>query len=369
MITGDHIATASAIAKDLGIIDPENEMESRAMKGYEIDLLSEELLAEQKPFPVVFARVSPDNKLKIVKALQRKGHQVIMTGDGVNDAPAIKQANVGVAMGIAGTEITKQAADIVLANDDFTTIVAAVEQGRQVYDNIIKFVVYLLSCNAAEIFLFLVCVSVNLDLPFSIMQILWANIFADIPPALSLGLEPGEKGIMERQPRPVKQNVLTGINMLVIFLQASIMTAISFTCYYLVVFHSLFGVDTLSKRQSFTFIVLTSIQLVQSFLSRSILESSFKVGIIGNKFLIYAFFIAYALLLCGLWVPPIANWLGLTDPGATAWGVVWICVLIHVICIELLKLIIRFFYKTKSPIDEETPKIIQLGSADELAKE
>lgn len=155
MITGDHIATASAIAKDLGIIDPSNPNEHRAMKGYEIDLLSEEVLAEQHPFPVVFARVSPDNKLKIVKALQRKGQSVVMTGDGVNDAPAIKQANVGVAMGIAGTEITKQAADIILANDDFTTIVCAVKEGRQVYDNIIKFVVYLLSCNAAEVFLFL----------------------------------------------------------------------------------------------------------------------------------------------------------------------------------------------------------------------
>ena len=155
MITGDHVATATAIAKDLGILDPNNPEECRAMKGYEIDLLSEDQLAEQKPFPVVFARVSPDNKLKIVRALQKKDHSVVMTGDGVNDAPAIKQANVGVAMGIAGTEITKQAADIVLANDDFTTIVVAVKEGRQVYDNILKFVVYLLSCNAAEVFLFL----------------------------------------------------------------------------------------------------------------------------------------------------------------------------------------------------------------------
>ena len=155
MITGDHVATATAIAKDLGILNPDNPEEARAMKGYEIDLLSEDQLAEQKPFPVVFARVSPDNKLKIVRALQKKDHSVVMTGDGVNDAPAIKQANVGVAMGIAGTEITKQAADIVLANDDFTTIVIAVKEGRQVYDNIIKFVVYLLSCNAAEVFLFL----------------------------------------------------------------------------------------------------------------------------------------------------------------------------------------------------------------------
>jgi P-type Ca2+ transporter type 2C len=179
MITGDHVETATAIAKDLGIINAEDAAESRAMQGFEVDLLSEEVLSLQSPFPVVFARVSPDNKMKIVKALQRNGQIVVMTGDGVNDAPAIKQADVGVAMGITGTEITKQAADIVLATDDFTAIVVAVKEGRQVYDNILKFVVYLLSCNAAEVFLFLACVSVNLDLPLTTIQILWANIFAD----------------------------------------------------------------------------------------------------------------------------------------------------------------------------------------------
>jgi Ca2+-transporting ATPase len=125
------------------------------MKGYDVDLISEETLSVQKPFPVVFARVSPDNKLKIVKALQRMKQSVVMTGDGVNDAPAIKTADVGIAMGKAGTEITKQAADIVLADDNFSTIVAAVREGRHVYDNIMKFIVYLLSCNAAEVFIFI----------------------------------------------------------------------------------------------------------------------------------------------------------------------------------------------------------------------
>jgi Ca2+-transporting ATPase len=369
MITGDHVATATAIAKDLGIIDPNNPNENRAMKGYEIDLLSEELLAEQKPFPVVFARVSPDNKLKIVRALQRKDHQVVMTGDGVNDAPAIKQANVGVAMGIAGTEITKQAADIVLANDDFTTIVAAVEQGRQVYDNILKFVVYLLSCNAAEIFLFLVCVSINVDLPFTTIQILWANIFADIPPSLSLGLEPGEKGIMKRKPRPVKQNVLVGVHFIAIFFQAAIMTVITFVCYYWTVRDSWLGLDTAIKRQSFAFTLLCTLQLIQSFFSRSILEPSWKVGILGNKLLIVSFFVAYGCLLFGLEVPPVAQWLGLVDPGALAWGVIWICVAIQIVLIEFLKFVLRFFFNDKMVAEEDAPKIVQLGSNDELAKE
>jgi Ca2+-transporting ATPase len=177
LLIGDHIDTARAIAKDLGIIDDKN---GRSMKGYEIDLLSEEILSEQKPFPVVFARVSPDNKLKIVKALQRKGNSVVMTGDGVNDAPAIKQADVGISMGISGTEITKQAASIILADDNFSTIVEAVREGRCVYDNIIKFLVYLLSCNASEVFLFLIAVTINVELPFTANQLLWANIFAGI---------------------------------------------------------------------------------------------------------------------------------------------------------------------------------------------
>ncbi len=156
MITGDHISTATAIAKQLHIISPTDNDPTQAMKGYEVDLLSEEALAVLKPFPRVFARVSPDNKLKIIKALQKRGDSVAMTGDGVNDAPAIKKADVGVAMGISGTEITKQAADIVLADDNFTTIVHAVKEGRLVYDNIRKFCVYILSCSTSEVILFLV---------------------------------------------------------------------------------------------------------------------------------------------------------------------------------------------------------------------
>ena len=187
MITGDHINTASAIAKQISIMDEHDPTRSRAMKGTELDMLSQEQLIGLNPFPVVFARVSPDNKLQIVTALQARGELAAMTGDGVNDAPAIKKSNVGIAMGIGGTEITKQAADIVLADDNFTTIVEAVKEGRRVFDNIQKFIVYLLSCNCAEIILMLICSLVNLDIPFEPIMILWANIIADIPPAMSLG--------------------------------------------------------------------------------------------------------------------------------------------------------------------------------------
>jgi Ca2+-transporting ATPase len=176
MITGDHVETATAIARQLGIFKGGVPGMSRAILGRELDLLSDDAIIELDPFPSVFARVSPDNKLSIVRALQQRGELVAMTGDGVNDAPAIKRADVGVAMGQAGTEITKQAADIVLVDDNFTSIVDAVEEGRHVFDNILKFIVYLLSCNGAEIFLMLICTIANIDAPLTVMMILWANI-------------------------------------------------------------------------------------------------------------------------------------------------------------------------------------------------
>lgn len=267
MITGDHIDTAKAIAKELGIIDENDANESRCMKGYEIDMLSEESLSLQRPFPVVFARVSPDNKLKIVKALQRNGESVVMTGDGVNDAPAIKQADVGVSMGISGTEITKQAASIILADDNFSTIVEAVREGRNVYDNIIKFLVYLLSCNASEVLLFLLVVLINYDFPFTANQLLWANIFAgifafnsflDVPPAMSLGVEPQEPNIMIRKPRNPNSPVMSKENVATIISQATILTCITLVVYILAVNFHLGGSETLIQQQSLSFAVLIS---------------------------------------------------------------------------------------------------------------
>ncbi|ORY43768.1 calcium ATPase [Rhizoclosmatium globosum] len=228
MITGDHITTAGAIAKQLGIIDEKN---NRAMKGAELDLISEDALADLRPFPVVFARVSPDNKLKIVRALQSRLFSVAMTGDGVNDAPAIKKADVGIAMGIGGTEITKQAADIVLADDNFANIIEAVREGRQVFDNIKKFIVYLLSCNSAEIMLFLASAIINVDMPFTTIQILWANIIADIPPAMSLGVEPAEINILDRPPRIPGQGVLTLTTCLVIIFQGLVQSMATLAVY------------------------------------------------------------------------------------------------------------------------------------------
>ncbi|KAL2916648.1 hypothetical protein HK105_203760 [Polyrhizophydium stewartii] len=385
MITGDHVATATAIAKQLGILDDANPTDSRAMKGYEIDLLSEEQLAAQHPFPVVFARVSPDNKLKIVKALQSKGHMVAMTGDGVNDAPAIKRADVGVAMGIGGTEITKQAADIVLADDNFSTIVDAVREGRQVFDNIKKFIVYLLSCNSAEIFLFLMAALANIEMPFTTMQILWANIIADIPPAMSIGVEPAEKNIMERKPRPTREGVLTIVTSSVVLLHGLMMSSLTFGAYVWMENTGVTGVPTgdagTGQRRTTAFMMLTMMQLVQSFLSRSVEDSVFTTGITGNRWMIVAFAISFACAVIGIYAPGISHWLDFEFMGGWGWLMVFVTVVIQVIFVELVKLGVRFLRSrginpTLPPMTARARRerrmqqftVVEIPSQDELAR-
>ncbi|KAF8948011.1 P-type ATPase [Haplosporangium gracile] len=312
MITGDHIKTASAIAKELGILEDGG----RAIKGEELDLLSEQAIAELKPFPNVFARVSPDNKLKLVTALQSRGESVAMTGDGVNDAPAIKAANVGVAMGIAGTDITKQAADIVLANDNFNTIVEAVEEGRRVFDNILKFIVYLLSCNCAEIFLFLLCSIVNVDLPFTVTMILWANIIADVPPAMALGVEPAEPGLMNRNPRSPKRGILTYTSFGVIIFQSMSMMLLTFGVYMWA--DKSEGHLDYAHAETFTF--LTALQLLQGFLSRTMRTSVFRVNFFGNRWMLFGVLLSFVLMLIGIYTPGFNGILNLVPVYGRTWA-------------------------------------------------
>ncbi|CAO3574972.1 unnamed protein product [Mortierella alpina] len=334
MITGDHIKTASAIARELGIL----EEGGRAIKGEELDLLSEQAIAELKPFPNVFARVSPDNKLKLVTALQSRGESVAMTGDGVNDAPAIKAANVGVAMGIAGTEITKQAADIVLSNDNFNTIVDAVEEGRRVFDNILKFIVYLLSCNCAEIFLFLLCSIVNVELPFTVTMVLWANIIADVPPAMALGVEPAEPGLMGRKPRSPKRGILTKTSFSVIIFQSTVMTLLTFGV-YMMRDRSTEEKESYARAESFT--VLTTLQLLQGFLSRTMRTSVFRVNFFSNRWMIYGVLVSFVLMVIGVYVPGFNGILNLQPIDRVSWAKIILCSAILLILSELEKLLLR----------------------------
>jgi Ca2+-transporting ATPase len=206
MITGDHRSTAAAIARDLGL-------EGAVREGREIEGLSGPSLAELVECTAVFARVSPEHKLAIVNALKARGHVVAMTGDGVNDAPALKAADIGVAMGITGTEVTKEAATLVLADDNFATMVDAVKEGRTIYDNIVKFVRFQLSTNIGAILTVLGAPLFGLPTPFTAIQILWVNIIMDGPPAMTLGVEPARPGVMNQPPRSADASILTGRRM------------------------------------------------------------------------------------------------------------------------------------------------------------
>jgi P-type Ca2+ transporter type 2C len=214
---------------------------------------------------------------------------------------------VGIAMGISGTEITKQAADIVLANDNFTTIEAAVEEGRRVYDNIQKFVLYLLSCNLAEILVMLISISIGVELPFTAMMILFANIFADIPPSMAIGLEKVEGDIMERSPRSTKEGVITLMTGSLIIYQSSVMASITLAIYLSQLYvqdGTLYGPENF-EAQTMALMLLTTMQLFQSFMSRSIESSLFKVGLFGNPYMVGAFIFSYISMLMAIFIPGI----------------------------------------------------------------
>ncbi|MGM0594768.1 MAG: calcium-translocating P-type ATPase, PMCA-type [Pseudomonadota bacterium] len=202
MITGDHKATAGAIARDLGLV-------GETLTGAELDYLDDDELATHLDKTVVFARVAPEHKVRLVRALRRSGHVVAMTGDGVNDAPALKRADIGVAMGITGTDVTREAATMVLTDDNFATIVRAVEEGRAIYDNIVKFVRFQLSTNIGAILTVTFAPLLGMPLPFNAIQLLWINIIMDGPPAMALGLDPARPGIMDQPPRDPQAHIMT----------------------------------------------------------------------------------------------------------------------------------------------------------------
>jgi Ca2+-transporting ATPase len=228
MITGDHALTAEAIARDLGIIDESQ----KAVTGTELDKLDDAQLAETLRRTSAFARVSPEHKMRLVRALQAQNNVVAMTGDGVNDAPALKQADIGVAMGITGTEVSKGAADMVLTDDNFASIVAAVEEGRVIYDNILKFVRYLLSSNVGEILVMFIALLIGWPIPLLAIQILWVNLVTDGLPAIALGFEKGEAGVMRRQPRPPQESIFAhGLGARIIYM-AIVLAIVTLAGYY-----------------------------------------------------------------------------------------------------------------------------------------
>ena len=288
MITGDHKGTAVAIAKSLGFF----EEDSLALTGAELDALDEMEFARIVGKVAVYARVSPEHKLRIVSGLKKKGEVVAMTGDGVNDAPAVKEADIGIAMGITGTDVTKEVSDMVITDDNFASIVAAVEEGRGIYDNIKKFIHYLLSCNAGEVLVMFVASLVGLPTPLLPVQILWVNLVTDGFPALALGVDPLNYNVMERPPRHPEERVVSRREALLILSQGLLIAFCSLTAFAFVLFVEK---GSLSRARTLAFMVLACSQLFHSFNCRSREEPILKTGIMANPKLVAA--VAFSLLL------------------------------------------------------------------------
>ncbi len=290
MITGDHKLTAVAIAKELGIMDGD-----LALTGAELDKLSDEEFDKIVEEASVYARVSPEHKLRIVRALKKKGHIVAMTGDGVNDAPALKQADIGIAMGITGTDVTREAADMVLADDNFATIVTAVEGGRAIYDNIRKFSFFLLRSNFDELLVIGLFALLGLQLPLAAGMILWINLITDGGPALALSLDPPQKDLMDKPPRDPNEGILYGrfASILASFVTQFLGTGVLF----FVVFYVWGGgaPEALARARTMAFVQATLRELMVVWNCRSERKNAFRVGFTSNKFLLFAV-VASALL-------------------------------------------------------------------------
>lgn len=294
MITGDHVVTASAIARDLGILGPADQ----AITGTQLDAMTDAQLDAQVEHIAVYARVSPENKIRIVKAWQRKGQVVSMTGDGVNDAPALKAADIGCAMGITGTDVAKGAADMTLTDDNFATIVDAVQEGRGIYANIKKVVGFLLGTNIGEILTVFVAMLLWHKTPLLSMQLLWINLVTDSLPAIALGMEPVEPDIMEQKPKPKSEGIFAHGLGLRVFLQGVMFGLITLIGFWVGERQT----GTLAGGQTLAFFVLSLSQIVQAFNMRSV-HSLFRIGFFGNHKLNWAALLSVVLVALVLFTP------------------------------------------------------------------
>ena len=358
MITGDFPNTARAIAESIGLMRPGHQV----LTGNDLDSMSDAQLQEQSDYTDVFARVSPEHKLRIVEALRAQHEVVAMTGDGVNDAPSIKRADIGVAMGITGTDVAKESADMVLTDDNYASIVSAVEQGRIIYDNIRKFVFFLLSSNVAEIMIIFLATLAGVPTPLTAIQLLWLNLLTDGAPALALAMEKGDPEIMLRHPRPTREPIINGPMRLGIVVQTIAQTGCVLTAFALgllwhlqagelvpagmnpiayLLQHDWRGVDVQSA-ETMAFVTLSLCELLRAYTVRSERMSVFKLGVFSNRYMQYAVGLSLVLLLLVVNVPflqPVFNTHFMTPK---EWGVVLGLALIPAVSEELTKLYLRF---------------------------
>ncbi len=296
MVTGDYRDTAEAVAREIGLRTPGG----LVLTGTELDGMSDERLAAEANRLEVCCRVSPTHKTRIVDALKARGHIVAMTGDGVNDAPALKRANIGIAMGITGTDVSKEAADMILTDDNFSSIISAVEQGRIIYSNIRKFVYFLLACNVGEILIVFCAMLMGLPIPLRPIHLLWLNLISDGAPALALGMEKGEPDTMRQPPRPpaeplVNADMTVGISVVAVVDAIAILLVFSL------------GIDRYPGRieaaQTMAFVTLSVSELVRAYTARSEYLSIFKIGVFSNRWMVGATVVSFLLVLAVVYVP------------------------------------------------------------------
>jgi Ca2+-transporting ATPase len=333
MITGDHPATALAIGRELGLVDADD---GQALTGADLDGLDDVALVERVQQVAVYARVSAEHKLRVVKAWQHRGEVVAMTGDGVNDAPAVRAANIGIAMGVTGTDVTKEASDMVLTDDNFASIVNAIEEGRGIYDNIQKFIHYLLSCNAGEVVLMFVAAVVGWPAPLAAIQILWLNLVTDGLPALALGLEPAEQDIMARPPRPPRESVIPPRRGLLILTHGLLVGVVSLIAFWV----SWRGEPSReAEARTITFCVAAFAQLFFVIGCRSERRTAFSLGFFGNPYLLLAILLSGLLQLAVVMLPGVQSVFEIERALQQEWALVLGLALLPVTVIELAKLV------------------------------
>jgi Ca2+-transporting ATPase len=330
MITGDYPDTAEEIAEEIGLLQRGHGV----LTGNELDSMPDSMLIERVETTDVFARVSPEHKVRIVDALRERGEIVAMTGDGVNDAPALKRSDIGVAMGVTGTDVAKETADMVLTDDNYASIVSAVEQGRIIYANIRKFVFYLLSCNLAEIVVIFLAILAGLPSPLTPIQLLWLNLITDGAPALALGMEKGDPDTMDRPPRPPKEPVINKPMRVRIGIQTIAISAVTLSAYLMGI--AMYpGVPEEAKTMAF--VTLSFSELLRAFTARSENYPLLRIGIFSNRVMLYAVVSSLLLLLAVIYTPflqPIFNTVAL---GWAEWQVVLPLLFVPAIVAELTK--------------------------------
>ena len=337
MITGDHIATAKAIAKELGILSSGE----KAITGTELDKITDQQLERNIASYSVFARVTPEHKVRIVKAWQKRGAVVAMTGDGVNDSPALKNADIGIAMGKGGTDVAKNASDMILADDNFVTIIEAVRQGRAIYDNIKKAIHFLIATNIGEITTIFIGLVSGLESPLLAIQLLWINLVTDSFPAIALGLEKEEKGIMKRKPRSSKESIFAGGLWEKIITEGVMLGTLTLFAFSLGT-----RLYDLTVGRTMAFVALGLLELVHSFNVKTE-ESIFKTGLFENKFLIGSFILGTLLQIIVVIVPYFANVFELVPLNFTQWIYTILISIIPIFVVEIQKKLKEIKFRKK----------------------